>query len=168
MSMFENNHYRWRETYFVLFASKDRPKLATMEKALRQLDARYQLTNPSIDEDGRFESLTLVSHDDFAALDICYTEGDEVREQVQDLFEELRPMACETGCEAQLKQIKNCDARFDVLHFEEIPESANDDDDVLDDALDPSALLLVMAELAKLTGGVAVDPQSGSVFTEGG
>lgn len=168
MSMFENHQYRWRETYFVLFASRDRPKLATVEEALRQLDPRYELTNPSVDdEEGRFESLTLISHDDFAALDICYTEGEEVCEQVQDLLEELRPTACETGCEAQLKQLKHCDARFDVLHFEEIPESLDDDDEVLDDALDPSALLLVMAELARLTGGVAIDPQSGSVLSDG-
>ncbi len=167
MSMFENNHYRWRETYFVLFGSKDRPTLAAMEKALNKLDGRYELANPSADDAGRFESLTLISHDDFAALDICYTEGEEVREQVRDLVEELRPMACETGCEPQLKQIRRCDARFDVLHFEEVSESLQDDDDVLDEALDPSALLLVMAELARLTGGVAVDPQSGTIFAEG-
>lgn len=168
MSMFENNQYRWRETYFVLFASKDRPKLPTLEKALRELDPRYELANPSADEEGRFESLTLISHDDFAALDICYTEGEEVLEQIQGLLEELRPLACETGCEAQLKKLQHCDARFDVLHFEEMSESLDDEGDVLDDVLDPSALLLVMAELARMTGGVAIDPQSGSVFTDAG
>lgn len=167
MSMFENNRYRWRETYFVLFRAEDRPALPAVQKALRQLDARYELTNPSADEADRFESLTLISHDDFAALDICFTEGEEVREQVQDLVEELRPMACETGCEAQLKQVRQCDARFDVLHFEEVSESLEDEDDVLDEPLDPSALLLVLAELARLTGGVAVDPQSGTIFAEG-
>ncbi len=167
MSMFEDNRYRWRETYFVLFASKNRPRLATMQKALSQLDARYQFANPYADEDGLFDSLTLISHDDFAALDICYTDGEEVQEQVRSLLDELRPAACETGCEAQWKQIKHCDARFDVLHFEEVSESVDDEDDVLDDALDPSALLLVMEELAKLTGGVAVDPQAGTVFGEG-
>ena len=164
MSMFENDQYRWRETYFVLFHSGNRPKLSAVEKALHQLDARYQLANSDANEDGLFDSLTLISPDDFAAIDICYTEGDEVREQVRDLTVELRPMAREAGCEAQLKQMNSCDARFDVLHFEEISESPEDDDDVLDDALDPSALLLVMAELAKLTGGVAVDPQSGTIF----
>ena len=30
--------------------------------------------------------------------------------------------------------------------------------------LDPSALLIVLETLAKLTGGVAVDPQSGTVL----
>lgn len=166
MSMFENDQYRWRETYFVLFQSANRPKLGAVEKALHQLDARYQLANSDADEDGFFESLTLISPDDFAAIDICYTEGDEVREQVRDLVVELRPMACEADCETQLKQMNSCDARFDVLHFEEVSESldGDGDDDVLDDALDPSALLLVMAELAKVTGGVAVDPQSGTIF----
>ena len=168
MSMFEDNRYRWRETYFVLFDAKNRPTLAGLEKTLHQLDAHYEIANASADEDGQFESLTLISPDDFAGLDVCYVEGEEVCEQVQDLVQELRPMACETGCEAQLKQIKACDARFDVLHFEEISGSLDDDDDDLDDALDPSALLLVMAELARLVGGVAVDPQSGTIFTEGG
>ncbi len=167
MSMFENNQYRWRETYLVLFASENQPKLATVEKALRRLDPRYELANASADEAGRFESLSLISHDDFAALDICYVEGEEVREQVLGLVEELRPMACETGSEDKLDQIRHCDARFDVLHFEEMPESFGDEDDLLDEALDPSALLLAMAELARLTGGVAIDPQSGTLFTNG-
>ena len=167
MSMFENNHYRWRETYLVLFASENQPKLATVEKALRRLDPRYELANASADEAGRFESLSLISHDDFAALDICYVEGEEVREQVVGLVEELQPMACETGSEAQLQQIRRYDARFDVLHFEEMSESLGDEDDVLDEALDPSALLLVMAELARLTAGVAIDPQSGTLFSDG-
>ncbi|MDZ7616132.1 MAG: hypothetical protein U1E05_03960, partial [Patescibacteria group bacterium] len=150
MSMFENDQYRWRETYFVLFRSGNRPKLDAVGKALRQIDARYQLANSVATEAGLFESVTLISPDDFAAIDICYTEGDDVCEQMQELVVELRPAACDSGCEAQLKQMAACDARFDVLHFEEVSGSFAEDDDVLDDALDPSALLLVMAELAKL------------------
>ena len=34
MSMFENDQYRWRETYFVLFESAKRPKLKTLVKKL--------------------------------------------------------------------------------------------------------------------------------------
>jgi hypothetical protein len=32
MSMFEDNRYRWRETYFVLFDAKNRPKLQTVSQ----------------------------------------------------------------------------------------------------------------------------------------
>ena len=32
--------------------------------------------------------------------------------------------------------------------------------------LDPSALLVVLGALAKLTGGVAIDPQAGTFLTD--
>ncbi len=80
MSMFDNDQYRWRETYFVLFDVKKRPKLSRVTKAISALNKRFQLTNLSADKEGRFDSLTVISPDDFAALDICYTGGDEVLE----------------------------------------------------------------------------------------
>ncbi len=76
MSMFEDSRYRWRETYFVLFKASDRPTLKKVQHALAKLDERYEITNSTEDDEGRFESLTLISPDDFAALDICYTEGE--------------------------------------------------------------------------------------------
>ena len=68
MSMFEDNRYRWRETYFVLFDAKRRPTLASVGKALSALNKRFQLTNLNADEQGRTDSLTLISPDDYAAL----------------------------------------------------------------------------------------------------
>lgn len=165
MSMFENDRFRWRETYFVLFRRDDRPSLAEMERALGAIDPNYQIANTTSDDEGRFSSLTLLSPDDFAALDICYIEGEEVTEQTDALAEELRPAACEIGQQSQLDQVRAADARFDVLHFEEIPqEDLLDDAEPMDELLDPSALLLVMAALARLTGGVAVDPQGATIF----
>ncbi len=166
MSMFEDGRYRWRETYFVLFSSNNRPKLKTVQEAIAAMNEHYVLTNPSEDENGLFDSLTLLSPDDFAAMDICYNDGEEVLEHVSELSEQIRPAACEPDEVTALKQIARCDARFDVLHFEEVPEFSEDDDD--DEMLDPSALLLVLGELAKITGGVAVDPQSGSVISGDG
>jgi hypothetical protein len=51
-----------------------------------------------------------------------------------------------------------------VLHFEQIAEGG--DDDLDDEMLDPSALLVVLAALAKHTGGVAIDPQAGTFITD--
>ncbi len=164
MSMFEDSQYRWRETYFVLFHSADRPTLAAVEETLADLNDHYELTNPSADEDGRFDSLTLASPDDFAALDICYTDGAEVVEQGAELASEIEPAACEAGMPHAAEQVRQCDARFDVLHFERVPELDEDGDE--DEMLDPSALLLVMATLAKLTGGLAIDPQAGAILSE--
>ena len=163
--MFEHSQYRWRETYFVLFDSGNQPTLQTVEQALSALNGRYQLTNLSADEEARFESLTLLSPDDFAALDICYTSGAEVLEHGASLVEEMETAACGSGEAAAFRHIKQCDARFDVLHFEQIPEFAEEDDEA-DEILDPSALLLVLGALAKLTGGIAIDPQAGTILSE--
>lgn len=166
MSMFENSQYRWRETYFVLFNSRDRPTLKTVERALSALNENYLLTNLSADEQGRFDSLTLLSPDDFAALDLCYTSGAEVLEHGAELAADMEPAACEPDEVAAVKRIRQCDGRFDVLHFEQIPEFPEEEDDESEEMLDPSALLLVLGALAKITGGVAVDPQAGTILSE--
>lgn len=163
MSMFENNRYQWRETYFVLFDAKKRPKLKTVSKALAALSARYQLNNLNGNPHGLIDSLTLISPDDFAALDICYTSGDEVLEQTDDLINDLKKS--DGPPPVPWEQIRRYDGRFDVLHFEQIPNELDDDSEE-DAVLDPSALLLVLNALAKLTDGVAIDPQAGTFLTE--
>jgi hypothetical protein len=162
MSTFEDERYRWRETYFVLFPAARRPPLQTVQKRLAALSKRYLLSNQSEDSQGRFESLTVTSPDDFAALDVCYTAGSEVQEQVTELIQELAPTAAPQQ-RAALKKLRQYDGRFDVLHFEQVsdlPEENGDEDDLLD----PSALLAVLNELARITGGIAVDPQSGTIL----
>jgi hypothetical protein len=161
MSTFEDDRYRWRETYFVLFPAGRRPMLETVEHRLAAISRRYSLSNLTADDEGRFESVTVISPDDYAALDICYTGGEEVLEQGADLVRELAPTT-EPSQRPTLKRIKECDGRFDVLHFEQVSEV---DDDDGDEMLDPGALLAVLEELARLTGGVAIDPQSGTILS---
>ncbi len=161
MSMFENEGYRWRETYFVLFDASRRPTLREMQKVLSGLPGRLTMTNLLADEVGRFESLTVLAPEDFAALDVSYLSGEEVVEQAQTLFEDLTGPACSKGERARLEKLRRCDARFDVLHFEQI---ADNGDDEPEEMLDPSSLLIVMEALADMTGGIAVDPQSGTML----
>ena len=163
MSMFEDSHYRWRETYFVLFDARKRPTLSSVTKAVSALNKRFRLTNQS-DDEGRFDSVTVISPDDFAALDICYTDGAEVVEQVATLIDDLRKTGCDGPPPVSWEQMKRYDGRFDILHFEQIPEDAEESEE--EELLDPSALLVVLGVLAKLTGGVAVDPQAGTFLTE--
>lgn len=160
MTTFDTESFQWRETYFVLFPSGNRPTLAKVEALLRKLGSHYQLSDTQADEDGKFESLTLVSPDDFAALDISYLEGEDVEEQVAALVEELRPG---DGVEpAKLALLPQCDARFDVMHFEQMVNDPEAEEG--DDMLDPSTLLLVIDALVELTRGVGIDPQSGSLM----
>jgi len=162
MSMFENDQYRWRETYFVLFPSAQAPNMKKLKQVLEALNSRFVLTNLRADDQGRVESMTVLSPDDFAALDICYVEGEEVQEQAALLYEDLKPTVSQ-GIERQrLERLKQLDARIDDLHFEQLTDSCQDED--LDEMLDPSALLIVLDTLVKLTGGIAVDPQSGAIL----
>jgi hypothetical protein len=163
MSTFEDDRYRWRETYFVLFHGSNRPGLKAVEKRLAALSKRYLLSNATADPDGLFESLTVTSPDDFAAMDICYTSGAEVREQATELVQDLMS-AAEPQQRSVLKRLRDFDGRFDVLHFEQIAEAGDEEDG--DELLDPSALLAVLDALSKLTGGVAIDPQSGTILGE--
>lgn len=161
MSTFENKNYRWRETYFVLFDAKKRPKLMSVVNAIGELSDRYELVNPVADAKGHVETLTVLAADDHAAMDICYLEGEEVLEQMPDLVKDLKRSAEDTFPDFPISNILTYDGRFDVLHFEHIEDAFEEDEDEM---LDPSALLIVLETLAKLTGGVAVDPQSGTVL----
>ena len=161
MSMFEDEHYRWRETYFVLFDAKKRPPHEKMKKVLSSLSDRYQMANFIADSRGLFESGTLLSPDDFAALDICYVGGDEVKEQVSQLVAEMQLTPVEPAEQQKLQRIARSTGRFDVLHFEQLTNGDSEDDDEM---LDPSAMLIVLSALAKLTDGIAVDPQSGTMM----
>lgn len=159
MSTFEDNDFQWRETYFVLFESKNHPKLADVERALRKLNKNYEIKNQRAERESLFGSLTIISPEDFAALDISYLDGEEVTEQVEQLIDELKPNAKSEEDKQRLARLKRCDARFDVLHFERVLSYGDDEEDEM---LDPGALLVVMEALVKLCDGVAVDPQSGA------
>jgi hypothetical protein len=159
MSTFENDQFRWRETYFVLFDSAKRPKLDDVVKRLAALDNHFVLTNSSGDSQGRLESITILSPDDYAAMDVCYLTGDEVRDQTLELVKDLKQGDLRGEELKKAKKITEFDARFDVLHFEQI---AGLDEDEADEMFDPSSLLVVLEALVEITGGVAIDPQSGA------
>jgi hypothetical protein len=162
MSTFEDKNYRWRETYFVLFDASKRPKMKNVLKALHDLNPRYEIVNPLTDEQGAIESLTVVSADDFAALDLCYIEGDEVLEMAPELVRDLKKSAADAAEPVPYEKILRYNGRIDVLHFERVADEPEEPDE--EEMLDPSALLVVLEALAELTGGVAVDPQSGTVL----
>ena len=147
MSLFGDDRFQWRETYFVLFRERDRPAAATAVDALSGGDGRFLVTDVRADRNGRLESLTLTSPDDFAAMDISYVSGEEVTEQVAELAHEMSETAATPDELEKLKRLAKCDARFDIFHFE---QRTNDGDSDEDEFLDPAALLIVMDRLARV------------------
>ncbi len=162
MSTFESAGYQWRETYFVLFDAQRRPTVDAISKAVAKVNRRFQLKNATGDDQGMFESMTVVSPEDYAALDISYVSGVEVREQGATLAADMKAGAEDAEERAKLARLPRCDARFDILHFEQMIDSPAEDE--MDEMLDPSALLIVLDALVELTKGVGIDPQSGAVM----
>lgn len=160
MSLFENDEYRWRETYFVLLDSKHCPASEKIEKAIQQLNPRYQVTDIRHDDGGGLESLTVFFPDDYAAMDITYTSGEEVTEQIPELMDDLKAAGLSAAEKVRLQKIPHCDARFDIYHFEQVVGGGDEEEEMLD----PGSLLVVLEKLAKLCKGIGVDPQSGTLI----
>ena len=76
----------------------------------------------------------------------------------------MRANATDPEERAKLARLPKCDARLDILHFEEIVGGRSSGEEEGDEMLDPSTLLNVLDALVRMTGGVGVDPQSGSVM----
>ncbi len=161
MSMFEDRRYQWRETYFVFFDPDRRPKLEALRSKLEASQGtHFTIANAATDSQGRIESITILAPDDFAAMDISFLAGSEVRDEARELVEELSSFACQPDERKKLERLKRCQGRFDVLHFEQ----SNDADDEEEGLFDPSGLLIVLDALVELTDGIAVDPQSGAIL----
>jgi hypothetical protein len=163
MSLFADSRYQWRETYFVLFQQKHRPRAADVEKALAELGSKIEVVDVVPDDEGMLESLTILAHADSAGMDVIYIEGEEVEEQLVELKREWKGQLVASGDKAVLDRLSQCDARLDVFHFEELGDSFLEDGGE-EGILDPATLLLVLSKLAKLCHGISFDPQSGPLI----
>ncbi|QDU55418.1 hypothetical protein [Aeoliella mucimassa] len=160
----------WRETYFVLFSTERRPTMAKVEKAISRASSRLRVTDLQSTEDGLFISAVVQAPEDNAAMEISYEAGESVVEQSTDLAQKLRKQLDGD----QLAQLIRADARLDVMHFERLADSGDqydlgdefgdDDDELLDESLDPASLITVVDALTQITRGLAFDPASGDLM----
>ncbi|HMP80228.1 MAG TPA: hypothetical protein PKD54_12305 [Pirellulaceae bacterium] len=158
MSLFEDPRFIYRDTFFVLFQQPHRPTAEQISAALAQLGKRYEVSNVVL-SDGQAESFTVQSPQDYSAMDVAYVDGEDVGSQIRDVLQQFRAITL-TGDDAQkLKKLSQCDARFDIYHFERIDAALDDTDQ-----LDPGGLLLVVEKLSEISHGVGLDPQSMSLM----
>lgn len=162
MSLFADGRYQWRETYFVLFDRQHRPKGADVRKALADLAPKVEVLDVQSDDHGLLESMTILAHADAAGMDVTYVEGDEVREQVAEFKKDWKGQSFSGEEKVKVDRALQATARLDVYHFEELGDGFLEEDE--EDHLDPAALLTVLSKLARLSHGVAIDPQSGTVL----
>jgi hypothetical protein len=164
MSLFENDEYQWRETYFVLFDASNRPQAADFESYVRGLNDMYEVRDVRSNDEGQFESLTLISPDDYAAMDLTCAAGEEVQEQIAELSDKLKELAGPDEMET-INRVPEMTGRMEIYHFEQMVfvGSAGEDDEP-DDFMDPGSLLVVLERIAEMVDGIVIDPQSNSLM----
>lgn len=155
MSLFGDSRYLYRDTLFVFFKQENRPDLSAVQSLFDRLGKKFELANVS-KEGNKFESATLYSSQDYSAMDVVYIQGDEVRDQVQELKREFRTITLTGEDRKKLELLEQADCRFDVYHFGQVGNDSDEDDDFLD----PGGLLLLLERLAILVHGVSYDPQA--------
>ena len=162
MSLFDNDLYQWRETYFVYCRRGDRPTLPDVERCLKQSKQRLRLEGQQADEDDKFESITIFAADSNSAMDIACVDDEEVADACETLMNEMTGELGGMEEPEKLAKLDGCDMRLEIMHFEEMVDYPGLDEDDMEDMLEPTALLGVLGALATACNGVAVDPQSGT------
>jgi len=122
MTLFDDDRYDWRETYFVYFESTHRPKLLEIRRTLQTHAPFFDVLNTKSEPDGRLVGMTIASYEDHAALEIVYREGKEVLTEGQSLVLSLKEEATAEE-HSKLQKIVRCKTRFDVHHFEQTAET---------------------------------------------
>lgn len=151
MSLFEDENYVYRDTFFIHFENEHRPSGDQIKACIESLGEKYEFNNLR-EDDGKFESVTIRSPHDSSAMDISFVSGEEVLEQVADLMKDFRTITLSGEDHKKLQKLDQCNARFDIFHFEHKSDG--------EELLDPGGLLLVMERLADVCQGVGLDPQS--------
>ena len=122
MTLFDDNRYDWRETYFVYFESAHRPKLPEIRRALKTYAPLFYILDSKAEPDGNLVAITIASYENHAALEIVYREGKDVLNEIQQFVHSLQTDAT-TEERMKLKKIVQCKTRFDVNHFEQTADT---------------------------------------------
>jgi len=122
MTLFDDNRYDWRETYFVYFESSHRPKWTEVRRALRDNAPFLSILDHKTEPDDGLVAMTIASYEDHAALEIVHREGNEVTAEARLFANTLKEEASEEEC-LKLKKIVQCKMRFDVHHFEQTADT---------------------------------------------
>ncbi len=163
MSLFERSGFEWLETFFVFFNEANRPTVASVEETLKNLGKQMEIEPIQADSVGRVEAVTVLSPSDFAGMDLVFMSGDDVTDALPGLVDELRSNAITDDEKELVKTISECNARLDILHFEEHSYTV-DPEGTDSNPMDPGGLLIVLKRMAELCQGTVVDPQTSSVM----
>lgn len=164
MSLFDDDNYRWRETYLLFFKQSKRPTVDAVEQALANQPQAFDLQAVRGDDRGLLESITAIAPDRRSAIDICFVAPEDAAGQIESMRDEMDVTAVDDDDADKVQRLREFDALLELMHFEcAAGDMTSDDDDEVDAFFDPTALLIVVETLCQLCDGVAIDPASATV-----
>ena len=124
MSLYDDDRYTWRETYFVLIDDlRWRPRLDELRRELQPQRQTLRILDGKANPEGRLRTLTIASYEDHSALEIVFRQGSGITAEMDVLIRTV-----EKGCSPKerhrLHSTKQWVARLDVLHFEQTAGTA--------------------------------------------
>ncbi|MDR1291160.1 MAG: hypothetical protein LBK06_08165 [Planctomycetaceae bacterium] len=119
MTLFEDDRYAWRETYFVLFEVNMQPRLADVRRGFDIHAGCFSVLDKKVGKNDAMESITIASYEDHAAIEILYSEGAAVLSESEALFETIIK-DCPSRERELLRRAKKFAARYSVQHFEQV------------------------------------------------
>ena len=124
MSLYDDERYTWRETYFVLIDDlRCRPLLDDIQQALQPQWQTLKILDGTANAEGRLRTLTIASYEDHSALEIVFRYGRAVVAEMGALIRTIEK-GCSPGEKTRLHSAKRWAARLDVLHFEQTAGTA--------------------------------------------
>ncbi|MCL2349342.1 MAG: hypothetical protein FWC50_13915 [Planctomycetaceae bacterium] len=120
MSTFEDNSYCWRETYLIMLDPKKRPETCVLLPFLQKLKNKHEIKNLVAEPSGFLQSLTIVSPNDSAAIDVVYREGYDIRTEFAAFADELERHTSSPGERKKIKIARDFSAKIELQHFEQI------------------------------------------------
>ncbi|MDR2641777.1 MAG: hypothetical protein LBC74_03170 [Planctomycetaceae bacterium] len=119
MTLFDDERYAWRETYFVLFEPMMRPRFIDVRRNFDIHVGCFSVLDKKIGKDDTMESITIASYEDHAAIEVVYSEGEVVLTESETLFVTISK-DCPSRERELLRRAKKFAARYSVLHFEQV------------------------------------------------
>jgi len=119
MTLFSDDRYNWRESYFVYFESSRRPKLPEVRRALQTYAPFFCVLDSKADRNEDLVEMTIASYEDHAALEVVFRAGKEVLTEAKHLAKSLKKDVSPEE-RAKLQKIVQWNMRFDVHHFEQV------------------------------------------------
>ncbi|MDR1483358.1 MAG: hypothetical protein LBT09_00895 [Planctomycetaceae bacterium] len=119
MTLFDDERYAWRETYFVLFEPAMRPRFVDVRRNFDIHAGCFSMLDKKVGNDDAMESITIASYEDHAAIEVVYSEGEIVLSESNALFATISK-DCPARERELLRKAKKLSARYSVLHFEQV------------------------------------------------